>query len=103
MNTTWIPDRKLWASGLTYVVAAIIVKSIEAYTGFDVPPFLEEWAPLGLAGSVAYLVPPSVQDVLRRLNDEIVTIASRDPKTPVSPEIATTLDRAAALRGVNHL
>lgn len=95
MTTTWIPDRKIWASGLAYVAAALLVKLVETHAGIDVPPFLEDWAPIGLAGAVGYFLPPSVQDVLKRLNDQLVAVAALDPKIPVSPDLATIAETAA--------
>lgn len=99
MIAKWIPDRKVWASGLTYVVAFFIVQAFEAYTGADVPTEMEALLPGAIGYLVAYVVPPSLRDTIKRLDNEVIAIAARDTSVPaVSPAIAPIAETAAAIR-----
>lgn len=100
-----IPDRKVWGAGLAGVASAVLLSLLHRYTGFDLQPTLNSLfaligtpapdAQLTLAGiiswAVAYYLPPAQRDIVKRLNDEIVAIAARDPASPVSPRTVTVI------------
>ncbi len=81
---SWLPDRKVWASGLTGVVAWFIVYFAGHYFNLAIPSDVQAQIAGGLGLLVAYIVPPSTRDTITRLNDELVKIAAADPAIPVS-------------------
>lgn len=83
MNSSWIPDRKVLAGGLASVIAwAIILAAGRA--GLPVTPDLQPLLVTAVGMAFGYLVPPSKQDILKRLNDDLVRIAQNDPNIPVT-------------------
>lgn len=65
----WFPDRKILAGGLGMVVAWLSVQLLGTYT--EVQLTMESaTAIVGAVGmGLAYLVPPSVMDVIRRVDE----------------------------------
>lgn len=66
----YIPDRKVLAGGLTgLVVWAVSLACQDA--GYDVPADVLGLAIALVAPTIAYLVPPSVKDIAKRLDGDI--------------------------------
>lgn len=79
----YLPDRKILASGVAGVGAwALMI--IAARYGYPLDPGLMPALVALVSTAIGYLVPPSQQDILKRLNDDLVRIAQDDPKIPVS-------------------
>lgn len=102
-------DRKVWAGGLASIAAWAILAGISAGTAklghpFDlgtwVQPLIHSVWPLVagqtaepsaqgllailLGQGVAWLLPPSEWDIVKRLNDRLVALAQKSPDVPVS-------------------
>lgn len=80
----FIPDRKVWASGLAGLLTWAVTLIAQKYLGVSLPPDLVTMIVGGVTTGVAYLVPPTVRDIVKRLNDDIVHIAANDPTVPVT-------------------
>jgi hypothetical protein len=78
----WFPDRKVIATGLTGIASWLIL-TVLAHYGINLP--VDPTVLSSILGWLAgYIIPPSQQDIVRRLNDKIVAIAAADPSIPVS-------------------
>jgi len=80
----YIPDRKVWASGLAGLLTWGITLAAQRFLGIPLPPDLVGMIVGGVTTGVAYIVPPSIKDIVKRLNDDIVQIAANDPNVPVT-------------------
>lgn len=80
----WFPDQKVLAGGLGGVTAWGIMLLLTQF-GINVPPGLEAAIPVMVALVTKYLVPAADQDVIRRLNDDIVAMAAASKSIPVTP------------------
>jgi hypothetical protein len=78
------PDRKVVAGTSSGVLAAFLM-AIAAHYGYPIDPSLQPFIAVAIGSVVAYYTPPAVQDILSRLNDEIVIMAQNDPNVPVTP------------------
>ena len=79
-----MPDRKVWAGGLAGLLTWGVTLVAQRYLGVSLPPDLVTMIVGGVTTGVAYLVPPTVRDIVKRLNDGIVQIAADDPNIPVT-------------------
>ena len=75
----WLPDRKWLASG----VAGILTWALVAFAGLDAEVATAVVG--GVMALVHYFVPPSVKDVIKRVDDTIIGLARSDPESPASP------------------
>lgn len=91
--TTWYPDRKVLAGGLAGVITWGITVLAARY-GVVLPPELETLIVGGVGWLIAYLVPPSRMDIVKRLDEGLVAMAAENPKVPVRPEIADVINGA---------
>ena len=94
MSAKWVPDRKIIAGGTTALVSWALLLAASA-SGVVVPLELQALLPTALGYVVSYLVPASVQDVIRRVDDALVQIAGASPSSAVSREVG---EAAAAVR-----
>src|SRR5690606_20396094 len=67
----WVPERKFLAGGLAGIAAWLLSLVTVRYLGIDVPievsgPFI-----VSAGTSAYYLMPPSAQDVLRRIDGDL--------------------------------
>lgn len=76
----WIPDRK-WLSGGT---AGIVAWALAAFLGMDQDIATQIGAAVGAL--VAYFVPPSIKDIIKRVDDTIIGLARQSPDSPASPQ-----------------
>lgn len=81
----WFPDRKWLASGVAGVLT-FAVCTLARQFGYDIPPSIEPSLVIAMSGLVAYLTPQSLEDILKRLNDDIVRLAQEDPRVPVTSQ-----------------
>lgn len=84
MTTSWIPPRNIWAGGIAGILTWIICQLLSHFTGFVIPPDLQGYLAGAVGAGIAWIVPPSAKDLVKRLNDEIVHLAQRDPESNVS-------------------
>jgi uncharacterized membrane protein YjjB (DUF3815 family) len=70
----WIPNRKYLSGGLSGVAAYFVA------TLLDVPAELAMQIAAALAAGVAYVVPDSVGDILKRVDQTIVDLAREQSK-----------------------
>lgn len=98
-TTTWPPDRKLIAGGLGAVVSWGILYAA-GRMGWDIPEEIKTAIPGVVAVALVYLVPPSLYDVVKRVNNMVVAVAARDPnnstRAVVIPPSAPTTAEASA-------
>ena len=73
MSTTkqsWLPDRKVLASGVSGVLAWLLGLAL-IQMGVDMPAEALGGIVAGVMALVAYAVPPSVRDVIERVDDTL--------------------------------
>lgn len=78
-----MPDRKWFASGTAGLVTFALCLVASRY-GITVPVDAQTSLVLVVGWVIHYFVPASKQDILKRLDDELVRIAQDDPRIPVS-------------------
>lgn len=86
----WWPIRKVWAGGLAYVAAVLLNRAAFEMWGVTITDFATGLGfPLsetGLAGSiasaVAYIIPNTIRDKIRFLDNAIVKIAAESSVSP---------------------
>ena len=76
----WIPDRKYLSGGLSGVIAW----ALATFAGLDGELSLQIAG--AVAAAVAYFVPPSVGDIIRRVDDPTIVLARKPPDSPASAE-----------------
>jgi hypothetical protein len=81
MQSSWVPDRKVLAGGIAGLLVWI-VSIIAGRYGFVIDASMQPMLILGVTTLMAYVVPPSVNDVLKRLDNELVKHAQEDPNYP---------------------
>jgi hypothetical protein len=82
-SLSWVPDRNVLSGGVVAVASWAIIAVADHY-GLDVPVTVQAFIPMVLGYVVTYLLPPSVRDVVSRVNDDIVRLAAADPNNPTS-------------------
>lgn len=105
----FIPDRKVLAGGVVGVLTWLVVLILRQTTGLDLGPDAQS-AISGVVGLIAaYVISPSQQDIVKRLTNYLVAVASADKNSPVSAEVLKAVPPAARIdaiadvkeRGVN--
>ena len=102
-NPIFPPDRKVWAGGLSGVITAGLAWGAKKWLGWDIPPELLTLVPVLVGYIVSYLVPPTVKDVIKRVDDTVIAIArasdasDASPKEPpMTPAVAAKVNEAIA-------
>lgn len=96
-TVTWPPDRKIWAGGLAGLVTALVAYAAKKYLNFDIPEGVLAYIPIVVGYIVSYLVPPSIRDVIKRVDDTVIAIARASddsPASPVAPPMTPTVAKA---------
>lgn len=86
----WPPDRKVLAGGIAGLIAWVFLSLLRHFTGFDFQPILDVFFGPGtldmqaimstaIAVLIAHVTAPSVRDIVKRVDNGIVTIANADP------------------------
>jgi len=70
----WIPDRKVLAGGISGVVAFFLAKAL------DMDPETATAISGAVAGTVAYFIPPSVADVVNKIDSTMKKIGGDTAK-----------------------
>lgn len=70
LKQTWIPDRKFLAAGVAGVLTWLLIL-IAATAGVELPAETAAALSGGVMALVFYAVPPSVADVVRRVDDTL--------------------------------
>jgi hypothetical protein len=78
----YFPDRKVLSGGVAGVVTWLILLAL-GYFNIDVPADVQATLPLIIGYVISYAVPPADQDIVKRLNDDLVNMAKADPSVPV--------------------
>ena len=103
-TTTWPPDTKFIAGGIGAIVSWGLVYGA-GYFGLNIPPEVQTAIPGLVAMALVYLVPPSMYDIVKRVNNIVVAAAARDPNNPtraiVIPTTAPMGTEAAAQSAVH--
>ncbi|EKE78446.1 hypothetical protein [Oceanibaculum indicum] len=89
LKKTWIPDRKFLAAGVAGVVTWLLIL-IAAAAGVELPAETAAALSGGVMALVFYAVPPSVADVVRRVDDTLKQQFAEEiaGKLPLDPETA---------------
>lgn len=82
-SRSWAPGRGVLSGGVAGFLSALIVVILH-HLGLDVPIECQVFLPPIVGTFISYVVPPRVQDVLNRLNDQIVVLAAVTPDVPVT-------------------
>jgi hypothetical protein len=77
----YIPDRKVLSAGIAGVLAWGLVL-LAPRVGLPLTLDIALPVMVALMGGVAYLVPPSAKDVIKRIDGEIMSIAGLMPAGP---------------------
>lgn len=93
--SNYIPSRKVIAGGLAGIASWAVLTGL-GYFNVPVPLEWQALLPTLIGSAISYLVPPSTKDVIRRIDDQLVAIAGRDPGSAVSPEVGAAAARAVA-------
>ena len=72
----YIPDRKVLAMGISGVAAFLVSLVVP-----DIPQETVAGAVVGLMALVGYFVPPSVNDIVKRVDTGIIKLAGGAPPT----------------------
>ncbi|MBB4000987.1 hypothetical protein [Aurantimonas endophytica] len=91
----WIPDRKVWSGGLFAVLAFLAVLASNTWAGTDIPIEAGAFIALGIGKAFEYILPPSVLDIIKRVDNDIVAIAGASPESKVSPEVGNVAAKTA--------
>ena len=94
-QVTWPPDRKIWAGGLSGLIVAVIVFTA-GHFGYTIPPDLQAVIPVLFGYIVSYLMPPSMQDVIKRVDDTVIAIARASNESPASAKAPAITPAVAA-------
>jgi hypothetical protein len=85
----YIPDRKIWAGGLSGIAAWAVLQVLAHYNvTLPNPPFSPEGLAAVIGWIASYLIPPSMQDKVKRLNDDVVNFAKNSPEAPAEAKEA---------------
>lgn len=76
----WIPDRKVLAGGLAAVLAWLVTVALAGW-GVSIPTEVVGGAVAGAYALIAYLVPPSVGDLLKRADDTLKALGKDSSDT----------------------
>lgn len=97
---TFPPDRKILAGGLASVLAWFVLFGA-GKVGIAVDPVLQSILVPLIGYAISYLVPPSLRDVVSRVNNDIVKLANADPSNPTTAQVVTpALSRVVAAADV---
>lgn len=99
-----LPDRNVLAGGLSSLAAWAILAAVSTFLHFDLAAWLQPYVTLlasffainpppsaqgGLAIviglAIAYFVPPSETQIIKRVNDRIIALARGSAVSPASP------------------
>lgn len=90
----WIPDRKVWAGGVTMIVAWLIVQALNVYAGAAIPIGADAVLSFAIGKGVEFFVPPSTRDLITKLDNEIVAYAGRSSASEVSASVGAAAGQA---------
>lgn len=94
----FLPDRKVLAGGIAGLLTWGLTVVAARY-GIVLTPDIQSLIVGGVGWAMAYIVPPSQHDIVKRLNDDLVAIAAADPNIPVTPgkvQTILTMGKSAA-------
>lgn len=90
----WIPDRKVWAGGVTMVVAWLIVQALNVYLGADVPIEAATLLAFGIGKAVEFLVPQPAKELIAKIDNEIVAAAGQSSESAVTKAVGAAATKA---------
>ncbi|WP_293862526.1 hypothetical protein [uncultured Alsobacter sp.] len=76
-------DRKIWSGGLASVAAYAIVWFLKSRYGIVLSEEMVTAFIITTFTSVAWAVPPSVQDIVKRVNGTIIDVIANSPNIPL--------------------
>lgn len=82
-SLSWVVDRKVWIGGLAGFITALVVYLASRF-GLEIPLGFIAAMPVVINSAIAYLVPQAVRDVVSRVNNKIVELATEDPENPTT-------------------
>lgn len=74
MNSRYIPDRKVLAGGLGGLLTWLVLLALEHFFGIVISSDVAALIVAIVAPSISYAVPPSVQDIAKRLDRDIRSV-----------------------------
>lgn len=80
--STWFPDRKVLAGGIAGLAAWGLTLAAAKF-GIVLTPDMQTMIVAGIGAAASYITPPSVKDIVKRLDTQIVQIGINDPNIPV--------------------
>lgn len=97
----WWPDRKWFAGGIAGLVTLAITAAVRQFFGWDLPADIQSALATGASALLFWAVPPSKYDIVRRINNGLVKLATADPLNPTTaiivPVAVSESPRATAL------
>jgi len=101
---TWPPDQKWFAGAIMGAVSWAMVYATDKF-GWTIPAEIQSALPWVVSLAAFYLIPPSVYDVVKRVNNTIVAAAARDmsnsTRAVIIPKTAPTGTEAVVQAAVN--
>lgn len=88
VGPTWPPDRKIWAGGLASLVAWGILYGL-GRAGVALPPELQAMLVPAVGYVISYVTPPSIRDIVTRVNNDIVKLANADQNNPTTAKVVS--------------
>ncbi|GGD41819.1 hypothetical protein [Aureimonas glaciei] len=90
----WIPDRKVWAGGLTMIAAWLLVQALNVYVGADIPIEASTVLAFGIGKAVEYLVPQPAKELIAKIDDSLVSLAGQSPESAVTVAVGAAATTA---------
>lgn len=90
----WIPDRKVWAGGVTMIVAWLIVQALNRYAGADIPLGADAVLAFAIGKAVEWFVPQPAKELIAKIDNEIVAAAGHSAESEVSPSVGAAATKA---------
>lgn len=96
MSRYW-PDRKIWAGGLSAIVAWAIVQALQLYAGITVPADAQTMLSVGIGYAVSYVMPAAARDVISKIDGTLIEVIAANPSIPLdkspapAPQAKTTV------------
>lgn len=84
MANVWSLDRPTMYGGLAGLITAAIALAAKTFFGFDIPAEYMTFIPVVIGYLITWFVPPTVQDVIKNVDDKIIAIARASDMSPAS-------------------
>lgn len=85
-NKAWSLDRPTILGGTAGFVTALAAYGLKAFFGIELDPTLTGLLSVGVGYLITWFVPPSVQDIIKHVDDAMIEAARKSVDSPASPK-----------------